>query len=122
MAAVDLELASWALDEAKRKGASAAEVLLVSGESLSAGVRLGEVEKLKSSRERRLGLRVFSGQSSATSSTAEIEQDSLKDFIKSTVDLAKLTAPVPWSGLPDPSLHPTSFTELELEHNQHRII
>ena len=93
MAAVDLELASWALDEAKRKGASAAEVLCVSAESLMAGVRLGEVEKLKSSRERRLGLRVFSGQSSATSSTAEIDPDSLSDFIKSTVDLAKLTAP-----------------------------
>jgi predicted Zn-dependent protease len=59
MAAVDLELASWALDEAKRKGASAAEVLCVSAESLMAGVRMGEVEKLKSSRERRLGLRVF---------------------------------------------------------------
>ena len=79
----------------EESGATAAEVLLVSGESLAAGVRLGEVEKLKSSRERRLGLRVFIGQSSATSSTAEIEQDSLEDFIKSTVDLAKLTAPDP---------------------------
>src|ERR1039458_7080012 len=120
MATVDIELANWALDEARRKGASAAEVLCVSGESLSAGVRLGEVEKLKSSRERRLGLRVFSGQSSATSSTAEIEQDSLKEFIKSTVDLARLTAPDPWSGLPEASLHPKSFPELELEDNEHR--
>jgi len=70
MAELDLKLAEWALGVAKKNGATAAEVLLVSGESLSAGVRLGEVEKLKSSRERRLGLRVFSGQSSATSSTA----------------------------------------------------
>lgn len=122
MAELDLKLAEWALEVAKKSGATAAEVLLISGESLSAGVRLGEVEKLKSSRERRLGLRVFSGQSSATSSTAEIEQDSLKDFIKSTVDLAKLTAPDPWSGLPEASLHPKSFPELELEDNHHRII
>jgi len=122
MAEMDLKLAEWALAIAKKNGATAAEVLLISGESLSAGVRLGEVEKLKSSRERRLGLRVFSGQSSATSSTAEIEPDSLKDFIKSTVDLAKLTAPDPWSGLPDPSLHPKSFPDLALEDNTHRII
>src|ERR1700726_2390764 len=122
MAQVDSALAQWTLDEARKHGAAAAEVLCVSAESLSAGVRLGEVEKLKSSRERRLGLRVFSGQSSATSSTAEIEQDSLKDFIKSTVDLAKLTAPDPWSGLPEASLHPKSFPELELEDNEHRII
>jgi PmbA protein len=122
MAELDLNLAEWALGVAKKHGATAAEVLLVSGESLSAGVRLGEVEKLKSSRERRLGLRIFSGQSSATSSTAEIEPDSLQDFIKSTVDLAKLTAPDPWSGLPDAALHPHSFPELDLEDNQHRII
>jgi len=41
MATVDIELANWALDEARRKGASAAEVLCVTAESLAAGVRLG---------------------------------------------------------------------------------
>ena len=106
MAALDLELATWALDEAKKKGATAAEVLCVSAESLEAGVRMGEVEKLKSSRERRLGLRIFCGQSSATSSTAEVERDSLSAFIANTVELARLSAPVPWAGLPDRSLHP----------------
>ncbi len=114
MAAVDIELANWALDEARRKGASAAEVLCVSAESLSAGVRMGEVEKLKSSRERRLGLRVFCGQSSATSSTAELERDSLADFIANTVELARLSAADPWAGLPDPSMHPKSIPELSL--------
>ena len=63
---LDPALAQWALDQARRHGASAAEVLLVSAESLAAGVRLGEVEKLKSSRERRLGMRVFVDHASAT--------------------------------------------------------
>jgi PmbA protein len=114
MANVDIDLANWALDEAKRKGASAAEVLCVSAESLEAGVRMGEVEKLKSSRERRLGLRVFCGHSSATSSTAELERDSLTDFIANTVELARLSAADPWAGLPDPSMHPKSLPELSL--------
>ena len=114
MPTIDMELAHWALDEAKRKGATAAEVLCASGESLEAGVRMGEVEKLKSSRERRLGLRVFCGQSSATSSTAELERDSLTDFVSNTVELARLSAADPWAGLPDPSLHPKSFPELSL--------
>ena len=61
----------------------------VSAESLAAGVRLGEVEKLKSSRERRLGLRVFVGQSSANASTAEIERDGLAISSRSTVGLAR---------------------------------
>src|SRR5208337_4184977 len=102
MATIDIALANRVLDEARRMGASAAEVLCVTAESLSAGVRLGEVEKLKSSRERRLGLRVFCGQSSATSSTAELERDSLGDFIANTVELARLSAADPWAGLPDP--------------------
>jgi PmbA protein len=119
MAQVDSALAQWTLDEARKHGATAAEVLCVSAESLAAGVRLGEVEKLKSSRERRLGLRVFTGQSSATASTAEIERDELAAFVANTVELARLTAADPWSGLPDPSLHPQHLPELELADRTH---
>jgi len=122
MAQVDSALAQWTLDEARKHGATAAEVLCVSAESLAAGVRLGEVEKLKSSRERRLGLRVFTGQSSATASTAEMERDELAAFVANTVELARLTAADPWSGLPDPSLHPQHLPELELADRTHGIV
>src|SRR6266852_4625134 len=98
----DPALAEWTLSHARSLGATAAEVLLVSAESLAAGVRMGEVEKLKSSRERRLGLRVFVGQSSATASTSELERASLAEFVANTVGMARLTAADPWSGLPDP--------------------
>jgi len=114
MAEIDAGLVEWALDHAKRNGATAAEVLCVSAESLAAGVRLGGVEKLKSSRERRLGIRIFVGQSSANASTAELERDELEPFIAHTVTLAKLTAADPWSGLPDPALHQGVVRELEL--------
>ncbi|MGH7813349.1 MAG: TldD/PmbA family protein [Candidatus Binataceae bacterium] len=114
MASIDIELAEWALGEAKRRGATAAEVLCASGESISAGVRMGEVEKLKSARDRRLGLRVFCGQSSATSSTAEFERASLEEFIAHTVALARLSAADPWAGLPDAGMHPRTLPELGL--------
>ena len=81
--ALDIELANWALDEAKRKGASAAEVLCVTAESLDAGVRLGEVEKLKSSRERRLGLMAN-----------ESLSDGLKRMALSQADLAARIAEI----------------------------
>src|ERR1700681_4324030 len=93
-----VELAQWGLEQARAAGADAAEVLLVSAESLAAGVRMGEVEKLKSSRERRLGLRIFTGQSSANASTAELERSSLEGFIANTVAMARLTAADPWAG------------------------
>ena len=111
---ISLELAEWALGEAKRNGATAAEVLCVSSESLAAGVRLGAVEKLSHSRERRIGLRVFTGQSSATASTADLDRESLAEFISHAVQLARLTAADPWSGLPEAGLHPKSVPDLEL--------
>ena len=77
-----VDLAQWSLEQARAAGADAAEVLIVSGESLSAGVRMGEVEKLKSSRERRLGVRVFVGKASATASTAEFERKALGEFVE----------------------------------------
>jgi PmbA protein len=107
-------LAQWVLDRTSSGGASAAEVMLISAESLSAGVRLGEVEKLKSSRERRLGLRVFSGKSSATASTAELGRGQLSRFVEEAIALARVTSEDPWSGLPDPQEHPKSWPELEL--------
>jgi PmbA protein len=119
---VSLEMGEWVLEQAQHAGASAAEVMMISAESLSAAVRLGEVEKLKSSRERRLGIRVFTGQSAATASTSELERDSLRQFVVDTVELARLTAPDPFSGLPDPELHPRSLPDLDLADSQHRII
>ena len=117
-----LDLAQWSLERAHAAGADAAEVLIVSAESLSAGVRMGEVEKLKSSRERRLGVRVFVGKSSATAATAEMEHDTLGEFVAETVRMARLTAPDQWSGLPDPALHPKSLPELELSDPASGII
>jgi PmbA protein len=122
MPRLDPSLAEWVLDEVRRCGATATEVLFVSGESLEAGVRLGEIEKLKSSRERRLGIRVFVDQSSATASTAEFDREALKEFIAETARLARLTAPDPLSGLPDPALHPHHLNELDLADNEHGII
>jgi PmbA protein len=118
----DPALAEWTLSHARSLGATAAEVLLVSAESLAAGVRMGEVEKLKSSRERRLGLRVFVGQSSATASTSELERASLAEFVANTVGMARLTAADPWSGLPDPGLHPQDLPDLALEDPARGIV
>ena len=122
MSQPDPALAQWVLDEARRRGATATEVLLAGAESIAAGVRLGEVEKLKSSRERRLGMRVFVDHASATASTAEMERDSLEGFIESTVAMARLTAPDPFSGLPEPKLQAQNLPDLELTDSERGIV
>ena len=117
-----MDLAQWVIERARAAGATLVDALVVSGESLGAGVRMGEVEKLKSARERRLGLRVFIDHASATASTAEFDADALAEFVSDTVRLARLTAPDKFSGLPDPALHPKSFPDLQLADPDSGII
>lgn len=95
------EITDFLLAEVKRRGATAADVVAVEGNTLDVGVRLGEVEKLKQAREKRLGLRVFAGQRSAVTSTADFSRDSLQRLAGDTCTLARVTAPDPHSGLPD---------------------
>ena len=86
---------------ADKKGAAASDVLIASGQSFSGGVRLGDVEKIENSQEKRLGLRLFVGESSAISSTSDFSPDSLSSFVSETVAMAKATAPDKFSGLPE---------------------
>jgi len=64
-------LAQDLLRVAEKRGASAADAVIVEDESFSVQVRMREVDTLKSAREKRLGLRVFLGQRSATTATSD---------------------------------------------------
>ena len=63
------ELAREILDMAQAKGATQGDVVMVESDSFFVTVRLGEVEKISQAQEKRLGLRLFLGSSSASAST-----------------------------------------------------
>lgn len=88
------------LCQARTMGASDAEVVAAEGDHLEVGVRLGEVEKLKRARERRLALRLFMEHSSAMCSTADLAESSLSGLVEECSALAHATAPDPYCGLP----------------------
>lgn len=94
------DLAQDVLQQAQRLGADAGDVLISTGESFSASVRLGKVEKILNSQEKRLGLRLFVGKSSAITSTANFTRDALHDLVEETLILAKATAADEFSRLP----------------------
>jgi PmbA protein len=107
-------LAAEVLAHARRIGATAGDVLIASGESFSAGVRLGDVEKVQQSQEKRMGLRLFVNQRSAITSTADFTRDALNDLVEETVALAKATAADDFSGLPDQHLLAHDIPDLDL--------
>jgi PmbA protein len=89
------------LRRAHALGGAEADVLAVESDRLEAGVRLGETEKLKRSRERRLAVRLFVGRSSAIASTSDLTPSSLETLVSDCRELARATAADPFGGLAD---------------------
>jgi PmbA protein len=111
---ISQRIAEEVLQEAKRKGATEADLALVQNELVTVQVRFGEVETIRSAKEVGLGLRLFFGKRSATSSTSDLSKESLARLVEDTVVLAKATAHDEFSGLPSPEELAKSFPELDL--------
>lgn len=94
------DLASDLLAKAKRSGATEADILIADGETFSVQVRLGAVDRLTKAREKHLGLRVFVGKRSASTSTSDFTTDSLSQLVTETCALAKAVVEDQVSGLP----------------------
>ncbi len=102
------------LARAAKHGATASDVMVADGETLSVQVRMGAVDRLTKAREKRLGLRVFFGQRSASASTSDFSRESLERFVGETCALAQAVVEDPVSGLPEPGQFATDFPELNI--------
>jgi len=104
LATLDLEsLTADVVALAIKAGASDAEAVVREGDEFSVSVRMGEVETLKESGSRGLGLRVFLGTRSASTSTSDLTPDGIRQLVEGAVALAKVTEEDPFTGLPDAS-------------------
>jgi len=92
LTALDLEaLAADVVALAVKGGASDAEAVVREGDEFSVNVRMGQVETLKESGSRGLGLRVFLGTRSASASTSDLTPDGIRDLVAGALALAKVT-------------------------------
>ena len=108
------EFAADIADDAVRHGASAAEVVIRQGTEFSVGVRLGEVETLKQSTGRGLGLRVLIDGRQASVSGSDFSREAILSLIRETVELARATSPDDSAGLPAPDEFASSMPDLDL--------
>jgi len=86
---------------AMKAGASDAEAVVREGDEFSVNVRMGEVETLKESGSRGLGLRVFLGNRSASTSTSDLTADGIRQLVDGAIALARVTEEDPFTGLPE---------------------
>jgi PmbA protein len=97
------EIATNVIERAMKLGATAAECVARDGSEFSTVVRLGEVETLKESGSKALGVRVFMGNRTANTSTSDLSPEGVESMIKGAIELAKVTGEDPFSGIPEKS-------------------
>ena len=95
------EIAVDVVSRAMKAGATAADAVARDGNEFSTVVRMGEVETLKESGARALGLRVFVGKRAAGTYTSDFSGEGIERLVSSAVTLARTTSEDPDGGLPE---------------------
>ena len=96
-------LAQDIVQRAMQGGATAAECVIREGDEFSTLVRLGQVETLKESGSKSIGVRVFNGKRAASTHSSDFTPPGLDRMLKSAIELAKITSEDPFAGIPEPS-------------------
>jgi len=110
------ERVALALQEAKRLGATDAEVGVSVNAGLSVTARLGEVETLEYQRDRGMGVTVYRGKRKGSASTADLSAGAIRETVAKAVSIAGFTAEDPCAGLPDSDTIATDIPDLDLCH------
>ena len=115
--ATDLrELATDVVGRAMRGGASAAECVVREGDEFSTVVRLGQVETLKESGSRAIGVRVFFGQRAASTYSSDFSAAGIERMLTSALELAKICSEDPFAGIPEAGKLGALSGDLHLYH------
>jgi PmbA protein len=96
------DLAASVVERAMKAGATAAEAAVREGSEFSTVVRMGEVETLKESGSRAIGLRAFLGQRAASTYSSDFSKEGIQRLISGAIELARVTSEDAYAGIPEP--------------------
>ncbi|HWG40418.1 MAG TPA: DNA gyrase modulator, partial [Candidatus Acidoferrales bacterium] len=111
------ELAASVVSRAVKAGATAAEAVVREGSEFSTVVRMGEVETLKESGSRAIGLRTFLGRRAASTYSSDFSAEGIQRLISSAIELARVTSEDIYSGIPEPDQLGSLQGDLKLYHD-----
>jgi len=115
--ATDLrEIATDVVGRAIKGGATAAECVVREGDEFSTVVRLGQVETLKESGSRAIGVRVFFGKRAASTYSSDFSAAGIERMLISALELAKITSEDPYAGIPEAAKLGSLSGDLHLYH------
>jgi PmbA protein len=100
-----LELAHWAIKEAKRHGAGNAAVDVGNSRDIEIEYRDSKLDRLKESTQKYLSLSVYANGRYSSHSTNDVRKESLSKFIEEAVAMTKYLSEDPFRTLPDPKYY-----------------
>jgi PmbA protein len=102
------------LAEAKRQGASGAEVSASEDVGLAVTVRKSELETVEFNHDRGFGITVYFGQRKGSASTSDSSSGAIAETVAAATNIARYTQEDPCAGLPDPDRLAREFPPLDL--------
>ena len=107
---------TFALEEARRQGASQSEADVSVSRGLSVSVRLGEVDTVEYQRDRGLAVTVYFGKRKGSASTADLGRTAVLETVGKACAIARYTAEDPYAGLIEPEALARDIPDLDLDH------
>ncbi|HVC31033.1 MAG TPA: metalloprotease PmbA [Steroidobacteraceae bacterium] len=110
------DVVGFALEEARRQGASQYEVDASVSQGLGTTVRLGEVDTIEYQRDRGLAVTVYFGKRKGSASTADLGREAVRATVGKAGAIARYTAEDPYAGLVEPEYLARDIPNLDLDH------
>ena len=117
------ELAMWAVEFAKKKGATEVAASIGNSRSVEIEVREQKIETIKESTTNGLSLSIYRDHKYSGHSTNNLNKKDLEKFIAEAVEATKYLTADEFRELPDPSLYPTDLSrDLKLEDKSYNEV
>lgn len=95
------ELADYVVKKAQQSGTGQAEAFIIRSKELSIDVRQGQVETMKLSEDRGLGIRIFKEGRIGFAFTSDIGKEAVNDTVAQALKNSDKTTSDPYNGLPE---------------------
>lgn len=104
------------LQNAKLQGATASQAAASIDIGLSCTVRLGQVETLEFNRSKAIGVTVYNGKRKGSTSSSDIDQNSIRQVVDMASKIARYTEEDPHNGLAEAKYLAKDIPDLDLYH------
>lgn len=109
-----LELARWAVDQAKSHGADQIAINVAQSRDIEVEFRDGQVDQLKESTQSAMDISIYANNRYSNHWTNDLRKDSLKKLIEESVAMTRYLTEDPYRKLPDPKYY-KGLKKIELD-------